>query len=87
MKVETRKFQKFYLVKFKVSTLTCGKMIRGHFSITNIFFKLKKGFNNLDEKILTLQKSSYKTSVYQKKYTYYVVKVKVAAYNLRGLGR
>ena len=43
--------------------------------------------NNLDEKIFTLQKSSYKTIVYQKKYTYYVVKVKVAAYNLRGLGR
>ena len=42
---------------------------------------------NLDEKIFTLQKSSYKTIVYQKKYTYYVVKVKVAAYNLRGLGR
>ena len=36
---------------------------------------------NLDEKIFTLQKSSYKTSVYQKKYTYYVVKVKLAAYN------
>ena len=42
---------------------------------------------NLDEKIFTLQKSSYKTIFYQKKYTYYVVKVKVAAYNLRGLGR
>ena len=35
--------------------------------------------NNLDEKIFTLQKSSYKTIVYQKKYTYYIVKVKIAA--------
>ena len=38
---------------------------------------------NLDEKIFTQQKSSYKTSVchVRKKYTYYVVKVKIAAYN------
>ena len=36
---------------------------------------------NLDEKIFTLQKSSYKISVFHKKYTNYVVKVKIAAYN------
>ena len=36
------KFQQFYLVKFKVSTLTYGKMTRGHFSIINKFFKFKK---------------------------------------------
>jgi hypothetical protein len=36
------KFHQFYLVKFKVSTLTYGKMTRGHFSIINKFFKLKK---------------------------------------------
>ena len=38
---------------------------------------------NLDEKIFTQQKSSYKTSVchVRKKYTYYVVKVKIAVYN------
>ena len=42
---------------------------------------------NLDEKIFTLQKSSYKIRVCQKKYTYYVVKVKIAAYNPSGLGR
>ena len=42
VKVETLKFQQFYLVKFKVSTLTYGKMTRGHFSIINNFFKFKK---------------------------------------------
>ena len=43
---------------------------------------------NLDENIFTQQKSSYKTSVCQKKiYTYHVVKVKIAAFNPRDLGR
>ena len=35
VKVETLKFQQFYLVKLKVSTLTYGKMNSGHFSIIN----------------------------------------------------
>ena len=48
VKVETLKFQQFYLVKFKVSTLTYGKMTRGHFSIINKFLQLKKDFSNLE---------------------------------------
>ena len=42
VKVETLKFQQFYLVKLKLSTLTYGKMTSGHFSIINKFFEFKK---------------------------------------------
>jgi len=33
VKVETLKFQQFYLMKFRVSTLTSGNFETGHFSI------------------------------------------------------
>ena len=49
VKVETLKFQQFYLMKFQVSTLTSGNSATGHFSIMKKLWELKNVLSNLEE--------------------------------------
>ena len=49
VKVETLKFQQFYLMKFQVSTLTSGNSATGHFSIMKKLWELKNDLSNLEE--------------------------------------
>ena len=48
VKVEILKFQQFYLVKFKVLTLTYGKVTSGHFPIIYFLKILKNDLSNLE---------------------------------------